>query len=492
MNEESAAKLMDVSHLLSEIWVVIVVGLQTLAVVATTGHLVLSNRDVPSTVGWAGLVLLAPILGVGLYWVFGINRIERKAHRLRPETSLQSEEASVRAEQRAHRILETRYPGLVALGHLGDELTQSALDFGNRIRPLVNGDDAYPEMLAAIEQAERSIALSTYIFDHDAAGKQFIAALHRAQQRGVAVRVLIDGVGQRYSRPHTPKVLRELGIATGIFLESALPIRNPYVNLRNHRKILVVDGRTGFTGGLNIREGCILSLDPPHPVQDLHFKIEGPAVRGLMDTFGLDWAFTTGERLGGEPWYPVLGPIGETIARCVPDGPDEDFDVLRRLILGALAQAKRRVRIVTPYFLPDQALVTALNVTAMSGVEVQILIPVRNNLRFVQWAAQAHAEDILEGHNRIFLTAPPFDHSKLMVIDDAWCFIGSANWDPRSLRLNFELNVECYDRDLVRQLDQLVEDKLSNAIEIDAGEMRSRILPVRLRDGFARLLTPYL
>lgn len=483
---------MNPGQAIAELGVLLFVGLQIVAVVFTSAHLVLSNRDVPSTVGWTGLVLLAPVLGVGLYWVFGINRIQRKAHRLRPETSLQSDEASVRAERRAHRLLETRFPLLVPLGHLGDELTQSALEFGNRITPLVNGDQAYPEMLAAIEAAERSVALSSYIFDNDAAGKRFIAALRRAHERGVQVRVLIDGVGQRYSRPHTPAVLRRLGIPTGVFLESALPIRNPYVNLRNHRKILVVDGRLGFTGGLNIRVGCLLEQNPRHPVQDLHFKLEGPVVRGLMQTFGLDWGFTMDERLGGDTWYPVLKPTGDTIARCVPDGPDEDFDVLRRLILGALGQAQRRVRIVTPYFLPDQTLITALNVTALSGVEVQILVPRRSNLRFVQWAAEAQAEQILDGRSRVFLTPPPFDHTKLLLVDDAWCFLGSANWDPRSLRLNFELNVECYDADLARRLNELVDAKLDAATEVRPEDVNSRPLPVRLRDGFARLLTPYL
>jgi len=483
---------MNPGQAIAELGVLLFVGLQIVAVVFTSAHLVLSNRDVPSTVGWTGLVLLAPVLGVGLYWVFGINRIQRKAHRLRPETSLQSDEASVRAERRAHRLLETRFPLLVPLGHLGDELTQSALEFGNRITPLVNGDQAYPEMLAAIEAAERSVALSSYIFDNDAAGKRFIAALRRAHERGVQVRVLIDGVGQRYSRPHTPAVLRRLGIPTGVFLESALPIRNPYVNLRNHRKILVVDGRLGFTGGLNIRVGCLLEQNPRHPVQDLHFKLEGPVVRGLMQTFGLDWGFTMDERLGGDTWYPVLKPTGDTIARCVPDGPDEDFDVLRRLILGALGQAQRRVRIVTPYFLPDQTLITALNVTALSGVEVQILVPRRSNLRFVQWASEAQAEQILDGRSRVFLTPPPFDHTKLLLVDDAWCFLGSANWDPRSLRLNFELNVECYDADLARRLNELVDAKLDAATEVRPEDVNSRPLPVRLRDGFARLLTPYL
>jgi cardiolipin synthase len=482
---------MDLLPLLSNLWLYLFVTLEVTAVALTTGHIVLSNRDVPSAVGWTGLVLLAPLVGLALYWLFGVNRIERKAHRLRPETSRQSEMASVQAERRAHR-LAAAWPELVPLGHLGDALTGSALESGNRITPLVNGDDAYPAMLAAIDAAHTSIALSTYIFDNDAAGNLFIDALARAHRRGVAVRVLVDGVGQRYSRPMTPKVLRRLGVPTGVFLASTLPIRNQYLNLRNHRKILVVDGRTGFTGGLNIRAGCVLKTRPRHPVQDLHFRIEGPVVRGLMETFGLDWHFTTGERLGGDAWYPVIAPSGPSLARCVADGPDEDFDVLRRMILGALMAARRRVRILTPYFLPDHTLMAALNVTALRGVEVQIMMPQRNNLRFVQWAAEAQAAQILDGGSRLFLSPPPFDHSKLMLVDDAWCFVGSANWDPRSLRLNFELNVECWDTVLVDELDALFERKLCGAIEIRPADMRARRLPIRLRDGFARLLTPYL
>lgn len=483
---------MDLPGLLSELWLLLFLAAQFIAVILTTVHIVLGNRDVPSTVGWTGLVLLAPLLGLALYWIFGVNRIKRRAHRLRPETSRQSEAASVVAERRARGLLKEHFHWLAPLGHLGDELTGSALESGNRVTPLCNGDAAYPAMLAAINAARRSIALSTYIFDNDAAGALFVDALDRAHRRGVAVRVLIDGVGQRYSRPRMPRVLQRRGIPTGVFLESFIPVRNPYLNLRNHRKILVVDGETGFTGGLNIREGCLLERKPRHPVQDLHFRIDGPVVRELAAAFGLDWAFTTGERLGGDTWYPVVKPTGGTLARCIADGPDEDFDVIRRLFLGAFAAARWRVRIVTPYFLPDQTLITALNVTAMRGVQVQILIPERNNLRFVQWAAQGQADQILEGGSRIYLTAPPFDHTKLMLVDDSWCCVGSANWDPRSLRLNFELNVECYDHGLASQLNQLVDRKLGTAKELRPGNLRARPLPPRLRDGFSRLFIPYL
>ncbi len=474
------------------VWPHLLLATEITAQVGTVSHLVLSRRDVPSMVGWVALVILVPLFGLFLYWLFGINRITRKAHRLRPATSEASDRAELAGERRAHRSLQCDYPDLVRLGHLGDALTGLPLEAGNRVEPLIDGDQGYPRMLEAIDQARQSIGLSTYIFDHDAAGVLFADALERAHRRGVRVRVLIDGIGQRYGRPPMPRILRRRGVPTAVFLASLLPIKSQYLNLRNHRKILVVDGRIGFTGGLNIRAGSVLASRPRHPIQDLHLRVEGPVVRFLVEAFALDWTFTTGERLGGDAWYPVLSACGATLARGVPDGPDEDFDIIRRMILGALTTARARVRIVSPYFLPDQTLIAALNVTALRGVAVEILAPERNNLKLVQWAAQAQMEPLLEGHCRVWLSPPPFDHTKLMLIDDAWSFLGSANWDARSLRLNFEYNIECYDRSLARRLHALVDAKIATSRQLRLDALLDRPLPIKLRDGFARLCSPYL
>jgi cardiolipin synthase A/B len=474
------------------LWMAALLALELAARIATVTHLLLGRRDVPSTVGWAGLVMLAPVVGIVLYWLFGINRITRKAHRLRPLTSEASDRAELAGERCARRALDARYPHLVRLGHLGDALTGLPLEAGNRVDLLIDGDQAYPRMLEAIDQAEATIGLSTYIFDNDSVGGLFADALERAHRRGVSVRVLVDGVGQRYSRPPMPRLLRRRGIPSAVFLASVLPVKSQYLNLRNHRKILVVDGRIGFTGGLNIRAGCLMASCPLHPIQDVHLRVQGPVVRFLVEAFALDWTFTTGERIGGDAWYPVLTHVGSTLARGVPDGPDEDFDVLRRMIMGALTAACERVRIVTPYFLPDQTLITALNVTALRGVDVEILMPEKNNLKLVQWAAQAQVDQLLEGNCRIRLSRPPFDHTKLMLIDDAWSFLGSANWDARSLRLNFEYNLECYDLDLSRRLHELVDAKIAASRELTLDELAGRSIPVKLRDGFARLFSPYL
>ena len=218
----------------------------------------------------------------------------------------------------------------------------------------------------------------------------------------------------------------------------------------------------------------------------------GPVVSQLQEVFADDWQFTTGESLRGEAWFAKPEKTGSVLARGVTDGPDEDFEKLRWTILGALSIARYSVRIVTPYFLPDPAVVSALNLAAMRGVRVDIFLPARNNLPFVQWASQALWWQVLEHGCRIWLTPPPFDHSKLMLVDGCWSLVGSANWDPRSLRLNFEFNLECYDADLAHRLDLLVLEKQKISRQVTLAEVDSRSLPIRLRDGVARLLTPYL
>jgi cardiolipin synthase len=227
-------------------------------------------------------------------------------------------------------------------------------------------------------------------------------------------------------------------------------------------------------------------------VRDLQFRLEGPIVCHLQATFAADWAFTTGERLRGADWFPEPEPAGPVLARAIPDGPDEDHDKARWTFLGALAVARTSVKILTPYFLPDQDLITELSAAALRGVEVDVLLPSENNLAYVQWASQGQLWQVLEHGCRVWYAHPPFDHSKLMLVDGTWALVGSANWDPRSMRLNFEVNVELYDRPLCARLDALFEDKRRGAKEITAEKWAARPLPLRLRDGLARLALPYL
>jgi cardiolipin synthase A/B len=477
-----------------EIWPYLLGITVALLALSASVHAILTKRNVGSALAWVGLILLSPLVGATLYGLLGINRIHRRASALRAGTARYRRTGELPSVSGAslEAWLGPEYAHLAPIGRLGDRVVERPLLGGNLVTPLPEGDTAYPAMLRAIEEARSSVTLSTYIFDNDRAGRKFLEALTAAERRGVAVRVLIDDVGARYSFPSMARALRRAGVRVARFMPMVLHWRMPYFNLRSHRKILVVDGRIGFTGGMNIREGSWLALSPSHPVRDLHFRIEGPTVTELQEVFAEDWTFTTGERLIGEIWFPRLEPRGSTPTRGLNEGPEVDFEKLPSMILGALSCARARVDVFTPYFIPDTDLSTMLGLLAMRGVEVRIFLPEKSNLTLVQWASTAHWTPLLERGCRIFLTPPPFDHSKLLVVDEYWVLLGSANLDPRSLLLNFEFNVECFDASLAAELRGFVQGRLAEAREVTLREMRERSVPRKLRDGLARLLSPVL
>jgi cardiolipin synthase len=460
-----------------------------------SSHAVLYKRETRAVIGWVGLIWLAPFMGSVLYYGLGINRLRRRGGELQQAIEASLGQVVIDIPEAAKQRLEhakEQFPQFAQLTRLVHQLTDRTLLPGNSVVPLLGGKDAYCAMLAAIENATTSIAIQTYIFDNDRAGKEFAEALQRAHRRGVQVRVLVDDVGARYSRPSIVKVLQRMQIECHTFLPARIPIFNPYANLRNHRKIMVIDGHIGFTGGMNIRQGCRLDWEVSHHVHDIHFEVRGPVVSHLREAFIADWAFTTQEVLSGNAWLPTVNFTGDMWARGIPDGPDEDFEKLLLTILGAITVANRRIVIMTPYFLPDIALIHALGVAALRGVDVRIILPARSNNFLVQWASTAQLWQILERGCHIHLSSAPFDHSKLVLVDDAWVLFGSTNWDPRSLRLNFEFNVECYSLKLASVLAAYADQKISSSNELSLEMVNNRSIAVRLRDGVTRLLTPYL
>lgn len=475
-------------------WQYALTGLAVLLSAFSSAHALLHKRDSRAAMLWVSFVWFVPLFGPLLYFIFGVNRIKRRAAALRGDLerflAKQTVEACSQSEL-AQRLPPDRRHMAGLADSTAKTLSRPLLP-GNRVDLLVNGDAAYPAMLDAIAAARKSISLATYIFDRDEVGLAFARALGDAVRRGVEVRVLVDATGIRYSWPSILGALREEKVPHARFMRT-FPVRRLLeMNLRNHRKILVTDGCHGFTGGLNLRVGHWLSKHPAHPARDLHFHMEGPVVAHLQECFADDWLFTTREALRGETWFPPLAKCGAVVARGIADGPDEDFERLRWTILAALVAAKHSVRIATPYFLPEPTIIAALNLAAMRGVAVDILLPGRSNLPFVQWASTAHWWQMLERGCRIWLSPPPFDHSKMFVVDEVWAMVGSTNWDPRSLRLNFEFNVECYDPVLARTLVEWFDAQRRQSHETTLEEVDARSLPVRLRDGTARLLTPFL
>jgi cardiolipin synthase len=261
-----------------------------------------------------------------------------------------------------------------------------------------------------------------------------------------------------------------------------------FLNLRLHKKILAIDGVVAFVGGLNIGGENVLANRPRHPVCDHHFKVVGPIVNEIEREFDEDWQFATGETLERSPSAAI--PPGADLSRAIASGPDQETDHLVLVLLSAVNAARHAIRIATPYFLPDEQLVTALRLAALRGVAVDIVLPANNNHPFVAWAARAHVRPLIESGCRIWFNPPPFDHSKLMTMDGVWCLIGSANWDARSLRLNFELTVEFRDEALAADLERAIDSRRGARLTLD--DLDKRPIGVKLRDAAIRLAMPYI
>ena len=453
--------------------------LHVLFAIWVTCHVLLHKRDVRAAIGWIGAAWLAPFLGALLYFGFGISRVKRRARRLMG-ASRQGDawiKLDVSSDDPAERLK-------VAIGRI----TGETISAGQVVAILDSGDEAYPHMVAAIDAAKTSVDLSTYIFRTDEAGNRFIDALTRAHLRGVRVRALIDGIGGGFIRSPAYHALRKNGVPAARFLHSALPWEMPLLDLRMHKKTLIIDQAAAYIGGLNIGAENLSASEVAHKVRDLHFRVEGPVVGQVEEDFDDDWTFASGERSAPIP-AADLTAAGEA-ARVIVAGPDQDDDRLALVFQSAVSAAQYSIRIASPYFLPDEALVTALQLASLRGVDVQIVLPAINNHPVIAWAVRPHIEPLLQTGCRIWRGPPPFDHSKLMTVDGKWSLIGSSNWDVRSLRLNFEIALECHSVDLARRLSEIFDRKRREPITLQ--EIQSRPVIMKLRDAAARLLAPYL
>jgi cardiolipin synthase len=344
-------------------------------------------------------------------------------------------------------------------------------------------------MIGAIDAARDYVFFSTYIFDGGPLGRRFAAALTAAAERGADVRVLLDGVGEWYSWPRAGKLFKGSRVRFARFLPPRLWPPTIRVNLRNHRKILAVDGHVAFTGGINVRDRYLDGL-AHEQIVDTHFRLAGPVVTQIETIYLRDWQFATNDSSGVQRRPPH--PSGGALCRAVADGPDSTLDRLMTLITGAIGSARQRVAIMTPYFVPPRELIAPLQAAALAGVDVAVILPARNNLPYVHRAARHMLWELLQRGVHVYYQPPPFVHSKLFYADDYYAQIGSANFDARSLRLNFELNVEVYDRHTVTELSRHFETIRATSTEVTLAEVDNRPIHTKAIDGMAWLFSPYL
>lgn len=440
----------------------------------------LQKREPVATVSWLISLAALPYLGFLIYFVFGPQRIRRqRSRRVRARAALPPPPTGYTPSLEA-----------IELARVGQATTGLPPTTATRAQLLVDGAAKYTALLAAVADAREHIHLEYYIFQPDRTGAALRDALVERALAGVKVRLLLDAVGSSRTTQGFLQSLLDAGGELAWFHPIRLHWfwRRPWVNLRSHRKIVVIDGAVGFTGGINIadEEDERLRSDA---FRDLHLRLQGDVVRTLQLVFLEDWAYATGQpplRLPDRP--PQVGTIATQV---LVSGPDSPWEAIHRIQVGAIHAARRRVWLVTPYFVPGEAAMMALTSAALGGLDVRLLVPKRTDSKLVTFAARSYFDDLLAAGIKIHEYGPRMMHSKALLCDDDLAIVGSANFDHRSFRLNFEVAVMFRDAGIVAELAELIQHECGHAPRVRDDRARP-LWRLRVPEALARLVSPLL
>ena len=479
-----------------ETWAPFVFAFDFAVVVGCGWHLLLSKKSPSATLLWMVTVGLLPLFGGLLYVVFGVDRLGKRA------TFKELMNRDLRGQlPPPRRWREEELPPLEA-DVLPDHLDPFATTLanlarypgvgGNHVEVLVGGEQWYSRALQVIDEARDTVLLQSYIFVADGVGMAFLAALRRAARRGVRCHLLYDAIGSLGLDPLSIASAEADGVQVASFSQRDLWRWRFQINLRNHRKILVVDGRIGFTGGMNITDEHADLPGRGVLVDDHHFELAGPVCLQLSAAFAEDWYYARGEKLLDRAYFPDWQPAGEAVCRIVPSGPDGDYGTFHHVVIAAVHSALERVQIVTPYFLPDEALETALVLAALRGVQVDVVVPEQPDHRAVGWAMGAFIDEQVAAGVRILRRPPPFLHSKLLAVDGRWALVGSGNLDARSFWLNYELCLSIAGEEAVRPIVAAIDAEIARSAVVDPHRWRDRGAIRRAWENFWALWSPLL
>jgi cardiolipin synthase len=454
----------------------------------------LQKRAPASTLAWIALVLGLPYLGGFLYYVIGYRRVTRtKFKRLRARLGLGAAREKLRgtAGPSSRALLD---PRALQLMKLATEVCQIPPSTATRARLLLGGDQALAAIEEAVRAAKHHVHLEYYIFEPDGAGTRLRDLLVERAKAGVEVRLLCDGVGSRKLSRRFLDPLYASGARFAWFSPVRLQrlLRPRLVNFRTHRKIVVVDGRVGFTGGINVTDEESVLACGARAWRDTHFAFEGAAARWLQLVFMEDWSYATGSAPTDAAHFPDDAEEGPIPVQILASGPDEPWQAIHKLYFAAIASARDRVLVATPYFVPDDAMLAALMTAALRGVDVRVLVPRRSDSRFATAAGRSFFGDVLAAGVRVFEYRAGMMHAKTLVVDDMFSAVGTANMDNRSFRLNYEVIAVRYDETGARELAETFTQDLAHAREIGQGALANDKLPSRIFQAGARLLSPLL
>lgn len=468
--------------------------LDSILVVVVIAWILNIKKDPMSAMAWCLLVLLLPFLGMVLFVLLGYQHVhrplKRRAAQLRrfrgthptgPAAATPGSEAETMAED-----------GWNGLARLAQRFDAFPLIPGNRIDFYDDGVPAFAAIHEAIAAARDHIHVEYFIIKYDDTGRELLEALAKRARDGIEVRVVYDAMGSHHLRASNLKPLQDAGAKVCAFLPISLLRRRIQVNLRNHRKIVVVDGRVAFTGGLNVSDEYVGKSEYYGHWRDTHLRLKGPSVAGLQRVFVEDWDFASGEHLMGGRYFPQVEAAGDTPVQVIYSGPDQERNAIREIYFAAILRARKRLWIASPYFVPDAAVYDALLLAASMGVDVRLLIQFHPDQWIPYFAARFYFTDVLKAGMKIYQYTRGMMHSKVMMVDGEWASVGSANLDNRSMHLNFEANCLIYDPAKVAELEAAFRRDMEVSIRLDRDVFAERPYSGRFIENACRLFSPML
>lgn len=455
------------------------------------------RRDPTSVWAWLLLLYFIPILGFFLYLVIGHDYRKSKMFRTKEiedelNAAIKTQEDIIRQKKIELDEEHREYSDLV-LYNL--EANSAIYSKNNEVEIFTDGNEKFNDLISEMKKAKKFIHIQYYIMSKGELLDRILNVLERKVKEGVEVRVLYDGMGGRFISKKNIKRMKNAGIKVGVFFPPILGKLNLRFNYRNHRKIVVIDGKTGYVGGFNIGEEYLGRKKKFGYWRDTHLKIRGDAVMDLQIRFVLDWNYATKENLFKEEKYfekCVQNKPGNTGIQIISSGPDSKRQEIRDNYLRLINKAKKSIYIQTPYFIPDEAVLQALNIAAMSGIDVKLMIPCKPDHPFVYWVTYSYSGDLLESGARVYCYDNGFLHAKGMIVDGIVSSYGTANMDMRSFALNFEVNAVIYDRKLSEQLEKEFLKDLDCCSELTKYSYERRSLPIKIKEQISRLLAPLM
>ncbi len=461
--------------------------LYTFSILGLALVVLLENRNPLKTISWIIVLLMLPGIGLIFYFFFGQdNRRQRIISRRTYKRIMKPLHTDVLEQDKC--IVQPSYRPLV---NLLNRNNHNPLLCGSAIDTYTNGTDKFDALCDALTQARHHIHLQYYIFSDDDIGRKVKKLLMVKAREGVRVRVLYDDVGSWNVKRGFFKEMEKAGVEVYAFLRVAFPILTSKVNYRNHRKVVVIDGKVGFMGGMNIADRYIKGTSLGS-WRDTHFKIEGKGVHSLQSAFLIDWYVVSKQLIKGEAYYPEEKAFGDNIMQVITSGPTGQWRMLLHAVIFCITNAKKYLYIQTPYFLPTESMNQALQTAAMGGVDVRLMVPQHSDTRSANLASHSYLDDMLKAGVKVYFYKAGFLHSKLLLSDDELTCIGSANFDFRSFEHNFEINAFVYHQPFARQMKRLFMDDLKNCEEINPVKWLKRPLAKRLIESFLRLFSPLL